>query len=128
MLSSQPIHCLSYIVAGRIVRRRTRKKGEDIVRLVTTMRGGDRPKAAHKEFADVSVMPRSMWEPWILFRKPIEDRVQDNLRKWENGWIPKTVRCVAFRRCDSFSSHPQKRKSHSAAPQLEAAGVLASTR
>jgi len=36
-----------------------------------TMRGGDRPKAAHEEFKDVSVMPRSMWEPWVLFRKPI---------------------------------------------------------
>ena len=30
-------------------------------------------------------MPRSMWEPWLLFRKPIEGRVQDNLRKWKTG-------------------------------------------
>jgi DNA modification methylase len=49
------------------------------------MRGGDRPKHAHEEFSGVSVMPRSMWEPWILFRKPIEGRVQDNLRKWQTG-------------------------------------------
>jgi DNA modification methylase len=52
---------------------------------VMTMRGGDRPTAAHVEFHDVSVMPRSMWEPWLLFRKPIEGRVQDNLRKWGTG-------------------------------------------
>ena len=26
-----------------------------------------------------------MWEPWLLFRKPIEGRVQDNLRKWGTG-------------------------------------------
>jgi site-specific DNA-methyltransferase (adenine-specific) len=50
-----------------------------------TMRGGDRPKHAHLEFADVSVMPRSMWEPWLIFRKPLEGRVQDNLRKWHTG-------------------------------------------
>lgn len=50
-----------------------------------TMRGGDRPKAAHVEFSDVSVMPRSMWEPWLLFRKPLEGRVQDNLRRWGTG-------------------------------------------
>jgi site-specific DNA-methyltransferase (adenine-specific) len=50
-----------------------------------TMRGGDRPKHAHEEFSGVSVMPRSMWEPWIMFRKPIEGRVQDNLRKWKTG-------------------------------------------
>ena len=56
-----------------------------IIRLVTTMRGGDRPKNAHEEFSDVSVMPRSMWEPWILLRKPLEGRVQDNLRKWGTG-------------------------------------------
>ena len=26
-----------------------------------------------------------MWEPWVLFRKPIGGRVQDNLRKWGTG-------------------------------------------
>jgi site-specific DNA-methyltransferase (adenine-specific) len=50
-----------------------------------TMRGGDRPKAAHDEFPGVSVMPRSMWEPWLLFRRPIDGRVQDNLRRWGTG-------------------------------------------
>ena len=30
-------------------------------------------------------MPRSMWEPWLVFRKPIDGRVQDNLRKWGTG-------------------------------------------
>jgi len=49
------------------------------------MRGGDRPKAAHEEFPDISVMPRSMWEPRLVFRKPLEGRVQDNLRKWRTG-------------------------------------------
>jgi site-specific DNA-methyltransferase (adenine-specific) len=26
-----------------------------------------------------------MWEPWLIFRKPLEGRVQDNLRKWNIG-------------------------------------------
>jgi site-specific DNA-methyltransferase (adenine-specific) len=56
-----------------------------IVRLTMTMRGGDRPKNAHDEFSGVSVMPRSMWEPWVIARKPLEGRVQDNLRKWRTG-------------------------------------------
>ena len=80
---------LSYIVAGSLVEAGLERRGE-IVRLITTMRGGDRPKGAHVEFADVSVMPRSMWEPWLLFRKPLDGRVQDNLRKWRTG---------GFRRC-----------------------------
>ena len=75
---------LSYIVAGALAQAGLERRGE-IARLVTTMRGGDRPKGAHEEFAGVSVMPRSMWEPWLLFRKPIEGRVQDNLRKWRTG-------------------------------------------
>jgi len=56
-----------------------------VARVVTTLRGGDRPKNAHRKFADVSVMPKSCWEPWCLFRKPCEGRVQDNLRKWKTG-------------------------------------------
>ncbi len=62
------------------------KRGE-IIRLVKTLRGGDRPKNAHEEFSEVTVMPRSAWEPWGLFRKPCEGRVQDNLRKWKAGGL-----------------------------------------
>ncbi|MFO0775044.1 MAG: DNA methyltransferase [Nitrospiraceae bacterium] len=75
---------LSYVVSGALAEAGLERRGE-IVRLVMTMRGGDRPKAAHEEFADVSVMPRSMWEPWLLFRKPLEGRVRDSLRKWGTG-------------------------------------------
>jgi site-specific DNA-methyltransferase (adenine-specific) len=32
-------------------------------------------------------MPKSCWEPWGLFRKPCEGRVQDNLRKWKTGGL-----------------------------------------
>jgi hypothetical protein len=82
VLASNPL--LSHIVSGALARAGLERRGE-LIRLVMTMRGGDRPKAAHEEFADVSAMPRSMWEPWLLFRKPIEGRVQDNLRKWMTG-------------------------------------------
>lgn len=82
VVASNPL--LSYLVSGALSRAGLERRGE-IVRLTMTMRGGDRPKAAHVEFSDVSVMPRSMWEPWLLFRKPIEGRVQDNLRKWGTG-------------------------------------------
>ncbi|GAA1538094.1 hypothetical protein GCM10009762_09720 [Dermacoccus barathri] len=62
------------------------RRGE-IVRLVQTMRGGDRPKNAHDEFPDVSVMPRSQWEPWLLFRKPLEGTSAHNLRTWGTGGL-----------------------------------------
>lgn len=82
IVASNPL--LSHIVAGALSRAGLERRGE-LARLVMTMRGGDRPKHAHEEFADVSVMPRSMWEPWLLFRKPLQGRVQDNLRKWGTG-------------------------------------------
>ena len=32
-------------------------------------------------------MPRSAWEPWGVFRKPLDGRVQDNLRRWGTGGL-----------------------------------------
>ena len=82
VVASNPL--LSYIVSNALSRSGLERRGE-IVRQVMTMRGGDRPKDAHVEFSGVSVMPRSMWEPWLVFRKPLEGRVQDNLRQWGTG-------------------------------------------
>ncbi len=82
VVASNPL--LSHLVSVALSKAGLERRGE-IARLVMTMRGGDRPKAAHVEFNDVSVMPRSMWEPWVMFRKPIDGRVQDNLRRWGTG-------------------------------------------
>ena len=77
---------VSYLVYEPLIAAGFEKRGE-IIRVVQTLRGGDRPKNAHEEFADVTVMPRSCWEPWGLFRKPCEGRTQDNLRKWGTGGL-----------------------------------------
>lgn len=82
VIASNPL--LAHIVAGAMSDGGLELRGY-IVRLVMTMRGGDRPKNAHEEFPDISVMPRSMWEPWVVLRNPLEGRVQDNLRKWKTG-------------------------------------------
>lgn len=89
------------------------RRGE-IIRLTMTMRGGDRPKAVHDEFPDISVMPRSMWEPWIVYRKPIEGRVQDNLRKWGTGGFrrPGTERPFG----DVIASAPTRNTERALAP------------
>jgi site-specific DNA-methyltransferase (adenine-specific) len=63
------------------------KKRGEVVRLVQTLRGGDRPKNAEDEFPDITVMARSAWEPWGIFRKPCEGRVQDNLKRWRTGGL-----------------------------------------
>jgi len=77
---------LSHLVYLPLMQAGFEKRGE-IIRLVQTLRGGDRPKNAHAEFPEVTVMPRSAWEPWGLFRKPCQGRVQDNLRRWKTGGL-----------------------------------------
>ena len=62
------------------------KRGE-VIRLVQTLRGGDRPKGAEEEFSGVTAMPRSCWEPWWVFRKPIEGTLAENLRSWGAGGL-----------------------------------------
>lgn len=54
-----------------------------------TLRGGDRPKGAHDhpEYKMVSSMPRVWWEPWLLYRKPFDGRLEENLEKWQTGGL-----------------------------------------
>jgi DNA modification methylase len=82
VVASNPL--FAHMVASAMAESGLEIRG-NIARLTMTMRGGDRPKNAHEEFHDVSVMPRSQWEPWVVLRRPLEGRVQDNLRKWKTG-------------------------------------------
>ncbi len=68
----------------------------EIARIVRTLRGGDRPKGAEKEFGEVSVIPRACWEPWGLFRKPLEGTVAENLKKWKTGALRRPSREQPF--------------------------------
>ena len=100
-------------MANAVTRAGFERRGE-IIRLTMTMRGGDRPKAAHTEFTEVSVMPRSMWEPWLIFRKPIEGRVQDNLRRWKTAGFRRPSKDQPFG--DVISSAPTRKQERSLAP------------
>ncbi len=111
IVASNPL--LSFIVSNALSDAGLERRGE-IIRLVMTMRGGDRPKAAHQEFKDVSVMPRSMWEPWILFRKPVEGRIQDNLRKWKTGGFRRPSDAKPFG--DVIRSSPTRKNERALAP------------
>jgi site-specific DNA-methyltransferase (adenine-specific) len=111
VMASNPL--LSFLVSGALARAGFERRGE-IVRLVMTMRGGDRPKNAHGEYPEVSVMPRSMWEPWLLFRKPIEGRVQDNLRRWKTGGLRRVSADQPFG--DVIRSNPTRPAERALAP------------
>ena len=104
---------VSYMVYEPFISAGFEKRGE-IIRIVHTLRGGDRPKNAHREFADVSVMPKSCWEPWGLFRKPCEGRVQDNLREWSTGGLRRISAEEPFR--DMIYSLPARGLEREIAP------------
>jgi site-specific DNA-methyltransferase (adenine-specific) len=78
---------LQYLVQAGMAEAGFEVRGA-IMRLYTSFRGGDRPKGAEQEFAEVSVTPRSACEPWMLFRKPLSERtVAENLRRWGTGGL-----------------------------------------
>jgi len=104
---------VSYLVYEPFVSAGFEKRGE-IIRVVQTLRGGDRPKNAHRKFQHVSVMPRSCWEPWGLFRKPLEGRVQDNLRKWKTGGLRRISDTEPFK--DLIFSSPARGRERQIAP------------
>ena len=111
VVASNPL--LSFIVSTALAEAGLERRGE-IIRRVMTMRGGDRPKDAHREFRNVSVMPRSMWEPWVVFRKPIEGRVQDNLRRWKTGGFRRPSANKPFG--DVIESGPTRKHEQALAP------------
>ena len=104
---------LSQLIYTALLESGFEKRGE-IIRLVQTLRGGDCPKNAHDEFKDVTVMPRSCWEPWGLFRKPCEGRVQDKLRQSKTGGGGRVGLDQPF--CDVIRSSPTRSIEREIAP------------
>jgi len=95
IIASNPL--LSTTTFNAIETAGMEKRGE-IVRVVKTLRGGDRPKNAEKDFPNVTVMPKSCWEPWGLFRKPISEKtVADNLNRWGTGGLRRFTDAEPFR-------------------------------
>jgi site-specific DNA-methyltransferase (adenine-specific) len=79
---------LSQIVFTAIAEQGLEFRGQ-IIRLVRTLRGGDRPKNAENKFPDVCTMPRGCYEPWGIFRKPIPNgmKVSDCLKEFQTGGL-----------------------------------------
>ena len=103
IIASQTL--LSHLVVSAFTAEGFELRGQ-IARTVNTFRGGDRPKFAHKKYADVSVIPRSTWEPWLVFRKPCEGLVRDNLKKWKTGALRRPSTNTPFR--DFIGSAPAR--------------------
>ena len=83
----------------------------EVIRLVRTLRGGDRPKNAEKEFPGVSSLPRGCYEPWGIFRKPLLPRmkVSDCLREYQTGGLRRYPDDLPFE--DVFPANGRRNES-----------------
>lgn len=122
LVASNPL--ISPYISMALTKAGLERRGE-VVRLVQTMRGGDRPKNAHHEFDDVTVMPRSQWEPWLLYREPLSERtVAANLRKWGTGGLRRISDELPFGDVIRSSPTGVKEKELAAHPSLKPQAFL----
>ena len=92
-----------------------------IVRIVRTLRGGDRPKNAEKEFPNVSSLPRGCFEPWGLFRKPIPPRIKvsECLREFQTGGLRRISEDRPFEDVIVSERTPRKERDIADHPSLK---------
>lgn len=98
----------------------------EFIRLVRTLRGGDRPKNAEKEFADVCSMPRGCYEPWGIFRKPMPSgmRVQDALREFGTGGLRRLPDGKPFVDVVQSERTPKRERKIADHPSLKPQSIL----
>ena len=95
------------------------RRGE-IIRTVSTLRGGDRPKGAEDEFAETCVIPKGLWEPWGLYRKPLSERtVAENLRRWHAGALRRENKNSPFGDLIQSNKTPSLEREISPHPSLK---------
>lgn len=116
---------LSQLVFSALVEGGLEYRGA-IIRLVRTLRGGDRPKNAEKEFEDVCSMPRGCYEPWGLFRKPLPKgfTVSDCLKKYRTGGLHRKMDGSPFEDVIESERTPKEERKIANHPSLKPQSFL----
>jgi len=97
-----------------------------LIRLVRTLRGGDRPKNAETEFPGVSSMPKGCYEPWGLFRNPLPAKmtVSECLRRFQTGGLRRTADDKPFEDVIASERTPQREREIVDHPSLKPQSFL----
>src|SRR5713101_4327618 len=116
---------LSQLVFSALVDGGLEFRGE-LIRLVRTFRGGDRPKNAEDEFPDVSSLPRGCYEPWGILRKPMLPgmKLSDCLREFQTGGLRRTPDDKPFSDVISSERTPQPERDIADHPSLKPQSFL----
>lgn len=116
---------LSQLVFSALVEGGMEFRGE-LIRLVRTLRGGDRPKNAEEEYPGVSSLPRGGYEPWGVLRKPIPKgmKVSDCLREYQTGGLRRINEDQPFSDVIKSERTPQREKRIAKHPSLKPQSFL----
>jgi len=116
---------LSQLVFSALVDGGLEFRGE-LIRVVRTLRGGDRPKNAEEEFPGVSSLPRGCYEPWGILRKPMLPgmKLSDCLREFQTGGLRRTPDDKPFSDVISSERTPQPERDIADHPSLKPQSFL----
>lgn len=116
---------LSQFVFSALIEGGLEFRGE-LIRLVRTLRGGDRPKNAEEEFPSVSSMPRSCYEPWGILRKPLPPgmKVSDCLRTYGTGGLRRRPDGSPFADVIDSERTPKRERDIADHPSLKPQSLL----
>ncbi len=116
---------LSQLVFSSLAAGGLEFRGE-LIRLVRTMRGGDKPKGAEKEFPFVCSLPRGCYEPWGVFRKPLPKgmKVSECLNIWGTGGLRRISDDQPFNDVILSERTPQSERKIASHPSLKPQSML----
>lgn len=116
---------VSQLVFGALIESGLEFRGE-LIRLVRTLRGGDRPKNAETEFSGVSSMAKGCYEPWGILRKPLRPgmRVSDCLREFQTGGLRRYLSDKPFEDVIQSERTPQREREIANHPSLKPQSLM----
>jgi len=116
---------LAQLVYGALVEGGLEFRGQ-IIRIVRTLRGGDRPKNAEEEFPGVCSLPRGAYEPWGVFRKPLPSgiSVSECLRRFGTGGLRRLPEGLPFADVLNIGRTPKAEREIAQHPSLKPQALL----
>ncbi len=116
---------LSQLVFAALVEGGLEFRGE-LIRLVGTLRGGDRPKGAEEEFPGVSSFARGAYEPWGILRRPLPPgmKVSDCLREYQTGGLRRTPEDKPFSDVIMSERTPRRERAIAEHPSIKPQSLL----
>lgn len=116
---------LCQLVYGALVEGGLEFRGQ-VIRVVRTLRGGDRPKNAEDEYPHVCSMPRGNYEPWGIFRKSLlpSMKVSECLETFGTGGLRRLPGGLPFNDLIMSERTPKAERGIAAHPSLKPQSFL----